>query len=401
MSSREPMWYCHEASPSSVTIVQVPDPHCASCNGTFVEKMENPADDPREFQHAPNGFEEDELPPDMDGFLAGLRTLLRNGPASAGSGAASRPTSPRFPGTPNVSDRSNGGTFTIRVQRSGSPGNGTRTVIMGNSSRQSSTDGIPLFSEFVSGGGANARAQDQGGITGPLMAQYLLAMLGSRPGHGDPLHDMLGGAFGGPGGAENGRWGDYVFNQEALDQIITQMMENSNASAPVAATEEIVNKLPREVLEEGCPMLEESCAVCKDQFKLETDDPDEQVVVTLPCKHPFHEPCILPWLKSSGTCPVCRYQLVPQPEHHAPGPGPPRGSGSGPSNRTGSPPTRFSDTNSSQGGGSLFGQLFGFGGANEPGGSTQRSNTRSANAGRRSRESDRDNIPGGWDEQLD
>ena len=37
----------------------------------------------------------------------------------------------------------------------------------------------------------------------------------------------------------------------ALDQIITQLMENSQAH-PVPATEEIMEKLPREVLEEGC-----------------------------------------------------------------------------------------------------------------------------------------------------
>lgn len=101
-------------------------------------------------------------------------------------------------------------------------------------------------------------------------------------------------------------------------------MENSNTGRPVPATDEIVDKLPREVLEIGCmflatcpriftqhallaPTLDKDCAVCKDQFTLETDDPDEQIVITLPCNHPFHSSCILPWLKSSGTCPVCRY----------------------------------------------------------------------------------------------
>lgn len=61
------------------------------------------------------------------------------------------------------------------------------------------------------------------------------------------------------------------------------------------------------------PLLEKDCAICKDQFSLQTEDPDEQVVITLPCKHPFHSPCILPWLQQNGTCPTCRHQLVPQP----------------------------------------------------------------------------------------
>ena len=38
----------------------------------------------------------------------------------------------------------------------------------------------------------------------------------------------------------------------ALDQIITQLMEQSNASRPVPATEDIISNLPREVLEADC-----------------------------------------------------------------------------------------------------------------------------------------------------
>jgi E3 ubiquitin-protein ligase RNF115/126 len=103
-------------------------------------------------------------------------------------------------------------------------------------------------------------------IGGPQMAQYLLAMLSQRAGREGP-----GGPFGGfnvLGAPEDGRWGDYVFNQEgrksrtivmrneltcvALDQIITQIMEQGNSSRPVPATEDVVQKLQREVLEEGC-----------------------------------------------------------------------------------------------------------------------------------------------------
>lgn len=168
------------------------------------------------------------------------------------------------------------------------------------------------------------------------MAQYLLALFGGgrearTP--GDPFAELLG-------MPSSGRWGDYVFNQEgwylvflfsltsnnskALDQILTQLAENSTAGRPVPATTDIVDNLPREVLTEGCswshilsiysflmylaaPLLDQHCAVCKESFNLNPEDPDDSVIVTLPCKHPFHEGCILPWLKSSGTCPVCRF----------------------------------------------------------------------------------------------
>ena len=86
-------------------------------------------------------------------------------------------------------------------------------------------------------------------------------------------------------------------------------------------------RLPQVLNPFPAPLLEQDCAVCKDQFSLNTEDPEEQVVITLPCKHPFHSPCILPWLKQNGTCPSCRYQLVPQPgptqnPNETPGPGP-------------------------------------------------------------------------------
>src|SRR5712672_3574096 len=98
-------------------------------------------------------------------------------------------------------------------------------------------------------------------------------------------------------------------------------MEQGNTSRPVPATEDVMQQLHREVLEEDCesmpnssftgvlylypsaPLLQRDCAVCKDQFSLNTEDPDDQVLVTLPCKHPFHEGCIMPWLKTSATCP--------------------------------------------------------------------------------------------------
>lgn len=71
------MWFCHECN-AEMRPLMVPDPHCASCNGTFVEKMEDPSDDPREFQHhSPGHFEPDHDPPGVDNFLLNLQTLMR------------------------------------------------------------------------------------------------------------------------------------------------------------------------------------------------------------------------------------------------------------------------------------------------------------------------------------
>lgn len=48
---------------------------------------------------------------------------------------------------------------------------------------------------------------------------------------------------------------------------------------------------------------ESSCSVCKDEFE------KLQNLLKLPCKHLFHDECILPWLKERNSCPTCRYEL--------------------------------------------------------------------------------------------
>ncbi|KAG5386361.1 hypothetical protein IGI04_037831 [Brassica rapa subsp. trilocularis] len=49
---------------------------------------------------------------------------------------------------------------------------------------------------------------------------------------------------------------------------------------------------------------EKRCSVCLEDF-----EPKETVMLT-PCKHMFHEECIVPWLKSKGQCPVCRFVII-------------------------------------------------------------------------------------------
>ncbi|KAJ0235317.1 RING-type domain-containing protein [Hirschfeldia incana] len=48
------------------------------------------------------------------------------------------------------------------------------------------------------------------------------------------------------------------------------------------------------------------CAVCKDEMSI---GGSEAVVLLLPCDHKYHGECIVPWLETRNTCPVCRYEL--------------------------------------------------------------------------------------------
>jgi E3 ubiquitin-protein ligase DOA10 len=32
-------------------------------------------------------------------------------------------------------------------------------------------------------------------------------------------------------------------------------------------------------------------------------------MMDLPCKHYFHEECLMPWLNQHDSCPICRFEL--------------------------------------------------------------------------------------------
>jgi len=145
-----------------------------------------------------------------------------------------------------------------------------------------------IFSSVLAGAGP----PQSEGMQGPGQGQR-------APGGGPTLlHEILNML-----NPANASHGDAVYTQEALDRIISQLMEQNpqNNSAP-PATEDALSKLQRKMVDKEMlgPDGKTECTICIDDF----NEGDEATV--LPCKHWFHDQCVVMWLKEHNTCPICR-----------------------------------------------------------------------------------------------
>lgn len=109
---------------------------------------------------------------------------------------------------------------------------------------------------------------------------------------------MLGGAS-----------GDAVYSEEALDRIITQMMDqNHQGSAPGPASAAAIAALPKKPADKTMMGSDgkAECSVCMDAVEIGDE------VTVLPCNHWFHGECVGAWLKEHDTCPHCRAGIMPK-----------------------------------------------------------------------------------------
>ncbi|MCL7032693.1 hypothetical protein MKW94_013699 [Papaver nudicaule] len=101
-----------------------------------------------------------------------------------------------------------------------------------------------------------------------------------------------------------GNSGDYL-DARGFEQLLAQLAETDNTrrGAPPAA-QCFVDNLPCVVISEEHEEHDGLvCAVCKDPLPIGT------TANQLPCLHLYHPSCILPWLNSRNSCPLCRYEL--------------------------------------------------------------------------------------------
>lgn len=101
----------------------------------------------------------------------------------------------------------------------------------------------------------------------------------------------------------------------SMDNILNYIMQNDvNRYGNPPASKSAVDNLEKTIvddeflLKKNCNLtkqveLEFSCSVCKEEFE------KNNTLIKLPCKHNFHEDCILPWLKERNSCPTCRFEL--------------------------------------------------------------------------------------------
>ena len=148
--------------------------------------------------------------------------------------------------------------------------------------------------------------------------------------------------------------GDAVYSQEALDRIITTLMEaNPQSNAAPPASEAAIERLEKKKLDDE--MLGESsegkaeCTICIDDL-VKGDE-----VTVLPCKHWFHGECVTLWLKEHNTCPICRAPIETRGGQGSGANSGPRGSADNGNDNNGNEDQSAGSRQPGPGGFSLFG----------------------------------------------
>jgi len=97
------------------------------------------------------------------------------------------------------------------------------------------------------------------------------------------------------------------YENDEIENILNYIMSNDNNryGSPPASQSEIKKLNKYTLTEEKLNNFgtENTCSVCKEDFVIGNK------MMDLPCKHYFHEECLMPWLNQHDSCPICRFEL--------------------------------------------------------------------------------------------
>ncbi|CAH9130915.1 unnamed protein product [Cuscuta epithymum] len=92
-----------------------------------------------------------------------------------------------------------------------------------------------------------------------------------------------------------------IQNHPARGRHATQI---NRPMGPPPASEQVIGAIPTVKISESHIADSEICPVCRDQFEVGKDAKE------LPCKHIYHDDCVVPWLRMHNSCPVCRKETT-------------------------------------------------------------------------------------------
>lgn len=78
-------------------------------------------------------------------------------------------------------------------------------------------------------------------------------------------------------------------------------MHPDSERLPPPASKELIQNLPSRLVTEH----DEKCPICL----APNENLTTEKFLILPCKHNFHDKCILPWLEKTCSCPLCRQEM--------------------------------------------------------------------------------------------
>ncbi|MED6171244.1 hypothetical protein PIB30_039069 [Stylosanthes scabra] len=90
------------------------------------------------------------------------------------------------------------------------------------------------------------------------------------------------------------------------DMVIEESMGDTNNVKMVPASESAIESLESVKLENQNNVADERCSICLTEFEY---GEDAEQVSSMPCKHVYHQECLVHWLKTSHLCPLCRYAM--------------------------------------------------------------------------------------------
>ncbi|GFZ17679.1 hypothetical protein Acr_26g0009490 [Actinidia rufa] len=90
-------------------------------------------------------------------------------------------------------------------------------------------------------------------------------------------------------------WVGVRVSDDEAESVALAMAE----SFGVAMFEPVLEKV---VVRDGLGSVDR-CAICLDEFRVGSE------VTRIPCSHVYHDDCIVSWLKTSNSCPLCRYEM--------------------------------------------------------------------------------------------